>query len=373
VRRREFVATLLGAPFAAPLAASIAASVAASDAHTAPRAERVEYPEVRPRVLEFPRDHGAHPEYRIEWWYITGWLRTARGEEVGVQVTFFRARSQWRSDNPSALAPRQFVFAHAALADATVGRLRHDQRGGRTGLGLAGAEEGTTRVWIDDWHLALAGARYEAVVNGRDFGYRLAFTATGAPLLQGEAGYSRKGAAAGEASHYYSRPHLAVTGEIERDGRREAVTGTAWLDHEWSSQYMAGDAVGWDWAGVNLDGGGALMAFVMRAKDGTPRWGGATLMAADRTVRTFAPSEVAFTPLRTWTSARTGVAYPVVMRVAVGDRIFDLAPLMDDQELDSRSSTGTIYWEGAVRAAENGRPVGRGYLELTGYWKPQRV
>jgi predicted secreted hydrolase len=336
-------------------------------------AQRVEYPRVTPRPLVFPRDHGAHPDYRTEWWYITGWLRTERGEDVGVQVTFFRARSQWRDDNPSTFAPRQFIFAHAALADTTLGKLRHDQRGGRAALGLAGAAEDTTRVWIDDWRLALEGDRYVATVSGATFGYRLEFRPRGAPLLQGEQGFSRKGEKPEEASHYYSRPHLAVTGTIERDGVRESVTGEAWLDHEWSSQYMAGDAVGWDWVGANLDDGGALMAFIMRAKGGGQLWAGATLARGDGTARTFGPGEVSFAPQRRWTSPRTGAVYPVAATLKVGERTFTLTPLMDDQELDSRTSTGTIYWEGAVRLAEAGRPVGRGYLELTGYWKPQRL
>jgi predicted secreted hydrolase len=346
---------------------------AAAPAFAASRAEKVEYPVVTPRPLVFPRDHGAHPDFRVEWWYITGWLRTERGEELGVQVTFFRARGEWQTANPAALAPRQFIFAHAALADEKLGRLRHDQRGGRTGLGLAGADEATTRVWIDDWTLALEGDRYVASVTGKDFAYRLAFRATGPVLLQGEGGFSRKGEQAHEASHYYSRPHLEVSGSIERDGRREAVTGEAWLDHEWSSQYMASEAVGWDWCGINLGGGGALMAFVMRGQDGGRRWAAATLLPPGGAARTFGPREVAFEPLRRWRSPRTGATWPVAMRLAVGERRFDLVPLMDDQELDSRTSTGTIYWEGAVRVAEAGRALGRGYLELTGYWKPQRV
>ena len=277
-------------------------------------------------------------------------------------------------DNPAALAPRQFIFAHAALADPTLGRLRHDQRGGAPRSASRARTRAPRDVWIDDWRLALEGNRYEAVVHGRDFGYRLTFTASGPPLLQGEARLlsARARRPARRATTTAVRISRSPA-TIERDGRREAVTGAAWLDHEWSSQYMAGDAVGWDWTGLNLDGGGALMAFVMRARDGTLRWGGATLMAPDRTVRTFGPSAVRFTPLRTWTLAAHR------RRVSGGDARrgrrpdFDLAPLLDDQELDSRSSTGTIYWEGAVRAAENGKPAGRGYLELTGYWKPQRV
>jgi predicted secreted hydrolase len=321
----------------------------------------------------FPRDHGAHPDYRIEWWYITGWLRTSRGEALGVQVTFFRARGQWRIDNPAALAPRQFIFAHAALADTTLGRLRHDQRGGRTGLGLAGADEATTRVWIDDWTLTLEDDRYVAAVAGKDFGYRLAFVANGAPLLHGDGGVSRKGTRATEASFYYSRPHLAVTGTIERDGRRDTVTGEAWLDHEWSSQYMASDAVGWDWCGLNLEGGGALMAFVMRAQDGSPRWAGGTLSGADGALRTFGPGEVTWEGTRRWRSPRTGTTYPVGVRLRLLDRRFELAPLMDDQELDARMSVGIVYWEGATTLVEGGRPVGRGYLELTGYGEPLRL
>jgi predicted secreted hydrolase len=353
--------------------AALAAAASTTGAIAAPRAAKVEYPAVMPRTLAFPRDHGAHPEHRIEWWYITGWLRTERGEELGVQVTFFRARSEWQTDNPAALAPRQFVFAHAALADSKLGKLRHDQRGGRAALGLAGADESTTRVWIDDWRLALDGDRYVAQVQGRDFGYRLEFRATTPILLQGDAGYSRKGTAAGQASHYYSRPHLAVTGTIERDGRTERVTGEAWLDHEWSSQIMDERAVGWDWTGINLDDGGALMAFIMRGEGGRAIYAAATLREAGGAVRTFAPDEVNFTPLATWRSPRTGAEYPVAARIAVGGRTFELQPLMPDQELDSRASTGTIYWEGAVRVKEGGRAVGRGYLELTGYWKRQTL
>lgn len=337
----------------------------------------VAYPDVVPRTLVFPRDHGAHPDFRTEWWYVTGWLKTARGEDLGFQVTFFRTRTPYASDNPSAFAPRQVLLAHAALADPKYGRLRHDQRAARPVLSVAGADEATTRVWIDAWRMELEGQRYRAVIPARDFGLDLAFTADRAPLLQGVQGISRKGNKASEASYYYSRPQLVVAGSIERGAGPERVTGLAWLDHEWSSQYLASGAAGWDWIGINLDDGGALMVFRMRGKDGSVLYAGGTLARAGGRAEALAPGEVEFSVLRQWRSARTGTSYPVSMRVRTRDTAWRIEPLFDDQELDSRSSTATIYWEGAVRVFREGggaqAPAGRGYLELTGYWQPMRL
>jgi predicted secreted hydrolase len=326
----------------------------------------IEFPSVVPgRVLRFPRDHGAHPEYRTEWWYATGWL-AAGDEPLGFQATFFRSRLPFATDNPSAFTPRQIVFAHAALSDPSFGRLRDDQRAAREALGLAGASETTTDAWIDDWRFALAGDTYRATIPAREFALDLALAAHAPPLLEGDDGYSRKGPRPGEASYYYSRPHLEVRGTIERGKGKEEVTGSAWLDHEWSSDYLAPDAAGWDWCGINLGHGGALMAFRIRSKRGGVYWAGGTL-ATERGKTVFMPAQIAFRPLRTWRSPRTDVEYPVAMRVTAGDASWDLEPLMNDQELDSRASTGTIYWEGAVRAMQQGKEAGRGYLELTGY------
>jgi predicted secreted hydrolase len=360
VRRRAFLASL--------------AALAVKPAWPA----EVVFPEVTPDYkLSFPRDHGAHRDFRTEWWYVTGWLKTARGEDLGFQVTFFRTRTPYASDNPSTFAPRQILLAHAALADQKHGKLRHDQRAARPALGVAGAEEGTTRVWIDAWRMALEGQTYRASIPARDFTLDLGFTAKRAPLLQGIDGVSRKGREAGEASYYYSRPALAVTGSIARGAGTEDVAGLAWLDHEWSSQYMAAGAAGWDWIGINLDDGGALMAFRMRAKGGGVLYAGGTIMHADGRAQPLEPDDVAFMPLRQWRSPRTATAYPVAMRVRTKDTVWRIEPLFDDQELDSRSSTATIYWEGAVRVfREQGgaaSPAGRGYLELTGYWQPMRI
>lgn len=314
--------------------------------------------------LRFPRDHGAHPAFRTEWWYLTGWLRA--GElAFGVQITFFRARTAHAETNPSRFAPRQLLLAHAALALPGEPRLLHDQRAARIGFGLAEAGEGDCNLRLDDWSLARSpDDRYSAQVRSNRFHVTLALRPPGPPLLRGDEGFSRKGPGALQASHYYSRPQLAMNatvvlrGDANERPRELAASGTGWFDHEWSSELLDPRAVGWDWIGINLDDGSALMAFRIRDQQGGVY---------------YAPDGISFTPLRRWRSPRTGVEYPVAMRVAAGGEQYDLTPLMDDQELDARSSTGTIYWEGAVRALRAGSEVGRGYLELTGYWRPMTL
>ena len=328
----------------------------------------VQYPAVdRSMILTFPRDHGSHPSFRTEWWYITGWLRDTGGRDFGVQVTFFRTRPGVNETSASRFAPTQLLFAHAAIADPRAGQLRHDQRAARAGFDVAQASEQTTNVVIGDWSLDLAGDTYTARVTAREFAFALTFEARDAILLQGERGVSRKGPRAQQASYYYSRPQLRTAGMLTTGGQSVAVTGTSWLDHEWSSEYLAPEAQGWDWTGINFDDGGALMAFVIRSKDGAAYWAGGSMRDAAGAKRTFAPGEVRFTPQRQWRSPRTNASYPVAMRVDAGASSYLLEPLLDDQELDSRASVGTIYWEGAVRALAGDRPVGRGYLELTGY------
>jgi len=335
---------------------------------------KLEYPSVTQGVMmQFPRDHGAHPAYRTEWWYVTGWVRDAAGRERGIQITFFRNRPGVAESNPSAFAPKQLLFAHAAIADPQFGRLRHDQRAARAGFEFAAAAEDQTDVRIGDWSLRSVPSGYVARIPANGFAIDLAFGATESVLLQGEGGFSRKGPEANQASFYYSRPHLAVSGTLEIDGARHEVTGEAWLDHEWSSEYLAPEAEGWDWAGLNLRDGGALMVFRIRDNQGGVLWAGGTLRRADGSVRTFAPDEISFTPLRRWQSSRTQAKYPVSMRVEAGALTFELEPLMDDQELDSRASVGTVYWEGAVTATAGAQIIGRGYLELTGYWRPLKL
>jgi predicted secreted hydrolase len=323
--------------------------------------------------LLFPRDYGSHPQFRTEWWYVTGWLSTPNGESLGFQITFFRSRPNIDDDNPSAFAAHQLLIAHCAISDPKRGRAWHDQRIRRAGLGLAEAETDDTHVWIDRWSLKRNAGAYTAKIDAEDFSFDLTFRETQAVLLNGESGFSRKGPGAQSASYYYSLPHLRVAGNVVRAGTRNAVAGDAWLDHEWSSEYLDAEAVGWDWIGINFDDGAALMAFRIRGAGGEQRWAGGTLRNGAGQVQVLQPADVEFRAGRQWASPRTRVSYPVQWHIRAGTREFDLVPLLDDQENDARLSAGAVYWEGAVRAYEQQRLAGRGYLELTGYGERLRL
>ncbi len=350
------------------LALAFAAAVTPASAQRTPT-----FAEVRPGVvLRFPRDHGAHPLFRTEWWYLTGWL-DGLDRPVGFQITFFRHRPAIDTRNPSRFAARQVLFAHAAISDPRVGRLRHAQRIARAGFGLAEAATNDADVRLEDWRLSRSpDGRFAAQIAAEDFRFDLAFGPTQPVLLQGQAGYSRKGPLPAQASHYYSLPHLKVSGTVRLDGRTRRVTGRAWLDREWSSTLLDPRAVGWDWIGINLDDGGALTAFQVRDGAGRALWSGGSLRDASGRLTVFGPRDVVFATVRRWRSARTGAVYPVersvTIRTAGGERRFPIRPLFDDQELDGRAGGGPVYWEGAVRT-----DGGRGYLELTGYAAPLRL
>ena len=225
-------------------------------------------------------------------------------------------------------------------------------------------------VRIDDWSLHAEGSSFVTKISTDDFTLSLSAETTQPVLLQGDQGYSRKGPDLVAASYYYSVPQLKVSGAITLHGTKIAVTGEAWLDHEWSNAYVDSQSVGWDWAGINFNNGDALMAFRMRNAQGKQRWAGGTARLAGKT-QTFLPEQINWIPLRQWRSSRTGVTYPIAWQVHAGEQKIVLRPLMDDQENDARGSVGILYWEGAVEALDdNGNVLGRGYLELTGYGEP---
>ena len=323
-------------------------------------------------ALRFPQDEGAHPDWKTEWWYVTGWLEDGSGPPRGFQVTFFRNRGPADATHVSAFAPRQILLAHAALSDPRRGSILHAERVARSGFGLAEFRTGDTGVHIDDWSLERSdGGALLATVQTADFALRLRFLPTQPVMLEGQHGRSQKGHDARAFSWYYSLPHLAVSGTLSARGQAAAsVHGSAWLDHEWSNAYVGDHAVGWDWTGLNFTDGSALMAFRMRNAQGETVWSSGTWRDAHGQVLTLGNGALQFVPGRNWTSAATGARYPVEWTLRWADQEVALSPLMDNQEMDTRMSTGTAYWEGAVTAVRRGAPVARGYLELTGYWKP---
>ncbi len=331
----------------------------------------------RGRVLAFPRDHGAHPATRTEWWYATGWLGSADQPTHGFQVTFFRSRTGLADGNPSRFAARQLLFAHAAVTVLGVGgqpgQHLHDQRiarwSGDPAAALGAAQLNGGAVTLQGWALRDSGSGWQARVQGRDFGLDLQLARTQPLLLQGDAGYSRKGPDAGQASHYVSEPQLATRGSVTVQGRRiPATAGLAWMDHEWSDQILHPQAVGWDWIGINLFDGSALTAFVLRRADGSALWAGGSGRRAGQPAQAFGPEAVRFTPGRRWRSPSSAANYPVEWAVETPAGHFVLRALMDAQELDGRGSTGTVYWEGLSELLDTqGQRVGLGYLEMTGY------
>lgn len=345
------------------LLAALAASAPAADADF--------FPAVTPELqLQFPRDHGAHPRFRTEWWYFTGWLETDDGKPLGFQITFFRSRPSGADTNPSAFAPRQILFAHAALSDPATGKLLHDQKAARAGFGIAEAAQNDADIVLLDWRLRrTSDGRFRAAIAAKQFSLDLSFAPTQLVMANGQGGYSRKGPRPDQASYYYSIPHVRVSGSVVRGGRRAAVTGTAWLDREWSTTLLPPEAQGWDWTGLNFDDGSALMAFQVRGPSGGKVYAGGTYRRADGRQVALGPDDVRFVPVRRWRSPETRADYPVeadfLIRLPEGVRRYRLKPLFDAQELNGAGTAMPTYWEGAVRTSG-----GRGYLELTGYAHP---
>ena len=319
------------------------------------------------RVLQFPRDFGAHPDFRTEWWYITGHANSGT-RQFGFQLTFFRSRVDGTQGMASKFAAKQLLFAHAAVTDVAGNKLWHDQRIAREGFDIASASTQGMALKLRDWSLQSQGRTHSARLPAADFALNLQFTETQPVLLQGKQGLSRKGPEEKQASYYYSLPQLATSGSLQIKGQNFDVSGKAWLDHEWSEEILHPDATGWDWIGMNLDDGSALTAFRLRDKAGNTLWDGGSFRSAKGDVYPFSRGEVIFKPVRRWKSPLSQASYPVEWLVRTPADIYTVRAVIDNQELDSRQSTGAIYWEGLSELIDsNGKRVGRGYLEMTGY------
>ena len=325
------------------------------------------------KTLSFPRDCGSHPDFRTEWWFVTGHAKSG-ARELGFQVTFFRSRVPGTEGMKSKFAAKQLFFAHAAVTDVDGKKLLHDQRILREGFELAQAATTDTRVQIKDWSLLREGKGYRASVAGEGFKLALYFQPTQAVLLQGDKGLSRKGPDEKQASYYYSEPQLATSGSISLGGDELPVKGTAWLDHEWSQELLHSQAVGWDWIGMNLFDGSAVTAFQLRDKEGWPIWDGGSFRTAKGQRFVFRKGEVVFSRQRSWKSPLSQASYPVEWIVRTPADFYTVKAVIPNQELDSRASTGAIYWEGLSDLFDsNGKHVGRGYLEMTGYARPLNI
>ena len=323
--------------------------------------------------LEFPRDHGSHPDYRIEWWYYTGNLSSDDGRRFGYQVTFFRIGVDPAPANPSRWAVRDLFMAHLAVTDIGAGRLRLAERIDRGGVGWAGARGGTLEVWNGDWRADLDGDTHRVRAIDRAFGVDLRLDPGKGVTRHGIDGLSRKGAETGNASYYYSMTRMPTSGHLVVDGETIVVTGTSWMDHEFGTTFLEASQVGWDWFSLQLDDGSDLMVFQLRRTGGEPDpFSAGTWVDASRVATSLGAGEFMLVPGRRWSSPSSGAVYPVEWRLELPGRglRLEIAAVVDAQELDTAASTGVTYWEGAVtvRGQVGDRVVsGRGYLEMTGY------
>jgi predicted secreted hydrolase len=334
-----------------------------------------------PCNLSFPGDHGSHPGYRTEWWYYTGNLHSEKGDHYGFQLTFFRrqisppgADKDWPVP-ASAWRNQQVFLAHAALTDISGKHFYHAEEMSRGMPELAGArqEAGATSIFVKNWSLNLDEREHLLEARSEKFGLNLRLRPVKAPVLHGEAGYSRKGAAPESASCYYSFSRLQVQGSVSLDGTSTPVQGTAWMDHEFSSAALEMDVEGWDWFSLQLSNDTELMVYLLRKKDGTysAASSGNLVDAAGKT-SPIDRADFVLEILDRWRSPRTGVVYPSGWRLKIQSLQLELTitPSLRDQELQTPETTNIIYWEGSVSVSGSsaGRDLsGEGYVELTGY------
>ena len=331
----------------------------------------------QPRPFEFPADHGPHPAYRSEWWYITASLQAEDGSEFGVQFTVFRqALAPPREPQAIHAAPAfaaednpwrnpNVYMAHVALTSVAAGEHWAEERLARGHPELAGASGEPFAVWLEDWRLhGVAGGFQQQTlrVAAKQFSLDLVLDVVKAPVLQGDAGLSAKGP--GQASYYYSVPRLAVHGSVEVGDETWPVTGTAWLDREWSTSVLSDQQQGWDWFALQLYDNTEVMAFRLRRSDGQrDPYDHGLRVAADGTARPLRPEQFELVPTHYWTDQR-GVRWPVEWLVRVEGQQWQVRAAVRDQTLD----LALVYWEGLVRVFDtDGARVGSGYMELTGY------
>lgn len=328
---------------------------------------------------EFPRDHHAHTDFQTEWWYFTGNLFDASGRRFGYEVTFFRQGirpPEVRDSKLSRFVVDDLKFAHFTVTDVAGQRFRFQQKTSRGAFDEAGFDDASRIAWIDSWKLLpAANDTFDLVADGPDCAVDFHLRPALPPAVHGENGVSAKASGSGHASHYYSVPRLQTAGQLRLGSAKFQVSGDSWFDHEWATNQLASNQIGWNWLCLQLEDGGALMLYQMRLNSGAadPASSG-TLIPSDGSTSHLPSSAFKMTPLRWWKSKATGANYPVAWRVELpGQRMeFTVGAALDDQEL---ALVPLTYWEGAVdgNGLRDGKPIrGRGYMELTGYAAPLR-
>ena len=328
------------------------------------------------RVLSFPADFGPHPDFQTEWWYYTGNLDDEHGRHFGYELTFFRVSlvpSDQAPARSSTWATNQVYMAHFALTDVDTGEFRAFQRFQRGAEGLAGAEADRYHVWLEDWNVKQIGVnQYALVAANEGLRINLELKDEKGPILQGDEGYSRKGADPNSASYYYSETRLITNGEIQIGDELFQVSGLSWKDHEFSTNALEPGQVGWDWFSIQLEDGYEIMLYQIRKADGSiDPYSSGTLIAPDGSTQQLTPYDFRVASQDTWHSPHSDAVYPMGWTISMPSTNIELtlSPYLQDQELN----LSTIYWEGAVHITgeHNGCKVsGVGYVEMTGYAAP---
>jgi predicted secreted hydrolase len=326
------------------------------------------------RKLTFPADHFSHPDFKTEWWYYTGHLQSESGKRYGYQVTFFRfgVRDRQKDFKEKPLFTELYM-AHFALSDIAAKKLIYRERINRGYENKAGAATDRYLVWNEDWKVEGDGNEHRMQASDRGTSLRLALKALKLPVLHGENGLSQKAEGEGRASYYYSLTRLQTDGELTIGGRKEKVRGQSWMDHEFGSNQLGEDQVGWDWFSVQMDDNAELMLYLMRRKDGSvDPYSSGTLVSASGATKRLALKDFRIEVLDRWKSPKSGATYPMRWKVSIPSEKIELeiTPAFYDQELITNRSTRVTYWEGAVsvKGTFKQSPVtGRGYVEMTGY------
>lgn len=324
------------------------------------------------RDFIFPRDHGRHDEFQTEWWYITGNVKNPQGREFGYQLTFFRrAVTPEINARRSAWAFRDLYASHFAISDISTKRFDYDQRLARGALGIAHVATDSLGAHLQSW--SMRQEQENIILHAvADFGaIDLVLRSDAAPALHGQNGLAKKGSQAGQASYYYSLPHLPTSGMLKVGGEEFAITGVSWMDHEFGSNQLPPEDAGWDWFALHFPDRVEVMLYLLRRRDGSfAPYSAGSLMRDGRVVRHLDADDFIAKPVKWWTSPHSGARYPVAWEVEVDDYKLKIDAAFENQELDTRNTTGVIYWEGPVQVSgeRNGKQVnGAGYLEMTGY------